>query len=217
MSILKRITATLTSRVSHLVGELENHDAVVASGIGEMRQAYAKAKVRHSRMGTEGVRLRRKLEGLQQDAAAWRERAVACAEEDRALACLRRGRFAAAQAASLEQALERHLELEKRLLQEIESVRTRIQELEHKRHQMRSREATAEATSCIQRMEEGSSFDMDDTFERWEMRVTEAELTTDALPARDPLEANFVAEEERVSLAAELVELRRNRESRHED
>jgi phage shock protein A len=76
MSLFKRITATLTTRVNHLVGELENLDAVVACGLAEMRQAYAKAKVRHDRMSSEGERLRRKLEGLQEDMAAWRERAV---------------------------------------------------------------------------------------------------------------------------------------------
>jgi hypothetical protein len=49
------------------------------------------------------------------------------------------------------------------------------------------------------------------------MRVSEAELTTDALPTRDPMEADFVAEEERASLAAELDDLRRVRENGHEN
>jgi phage shock protein A len=217
MSLFKRITATLTTRVNHLVGELENLDAVVACGLAEMRQAYAKAKVRHDRMSSEGERLRRKLEGLQEDMAAWRERAVSCADEDRALECLRRGRAAATQATSLEQTLERHRELRSRLAREIETIRNHIQELEQKRHQMRSREATADAASSIQRMEEGSCLDMDEVFERWEMRVSEAELTTDALPTRDPMEADFVAEEERASLAAELDDLRRVRENGHEN
>jgi len=217
MSLFKRIIATLSTRVDHLVSELENHDAVIESAIGEMRRAYAKAKVRHTRMSAEGERLCRKLESLRRDEAAWRERAVSCADEDRALECLRRSRSAAAQATSLEQTLERHRELENRLLREIEAVRTRIQDLEHKRHLMRSREATADAASCIQRMEEGSGLDMDQTFERWEMRVTEAELATDALPVCDPMEADFLAEEERATLAAELAELKRNRESHNEN
>jgi hypothetical protein len=82
---------------------------------------------------------------------------------------------------------------------------------------MRSREATADAAWSIQRRDAGRSLDLDDIFERWEMRVTEAELTTDTLPTRDPLEAEFIAEEERASLAEELDELERARESRHED
>jgi phage shock protein A len=217
MSLFKRITATLTTRVNTLVNELENHDAVVESGIAEMRQAYAKAKVRFTRMTAEGERLRRKLDEQRRDAMAWRERALACKDEEKALECLRRGRLASGQVTSLEGMLERHRELEGRLSREIEAVRARIGELEHKRHQMRSREATADAAWSIQRMDAGRSLDLEDIFERWEMRVTEAELTTDASPVRDPLEAEFVAEEERASLAAELAELERERESRHED
>jgi phage shock protein A len=217
MSLFKRITATLTTRVGNLVNELQNHDAVVESGIAEMRQAYAKAKVRFTRMTAEGERLRRKLEEQRRDATAWRERALACKDEEKALECLRRDRLASGQATSLEGMLERHREFEGRLSREIEAVCAHIGELEHKRHQMRSREATADAAWSIQRMEEGRSLDLEDIFERWEMRVTEAELTTDTLPTRDPLEAEFIAEEERASLAEELDELERARESRHED
>jgi len=200
-----------------LVNELENHDAVVESGIAEMRQAYAKAKVRFTRMTVEGERLRRKLDEQRRDATAWQERALACKDEEKALECLRRGRLASGQVTSLEGMLERYRELEGRLYREIEAVRSHIGELEHKRHQMRSREATADAAWSIQRMDAGRSLDLDDIFERWEMRVTESELTSDTLPARDPLEAGLVAEEERASLAAELAELERERESRHED
>ena len=217
MSLFKRITATLTTRVGNLVNELENHDAVVESGIAEMRRAYAKAKVRFTRMSAEGERLRRKLEEQRREATAWRERTLACTDEDKSLECLRRSRLARRQVTSLEGMLERHKELEGRLFREIEAVHAHIGELEHKRHQMRSREATADAAWSIQRMDAGRSLDLDDIFERWEMRVTEAELTSDTLPTRDPLEAEFVAEEERASLAAELAELERERESRHED
>ena len=79
MSLFKRITATLTTRVGNLVNELENHDAVVESGIAEMRRAYAKAKVRFTRMSAEGERLRRKLEEQCREATAWRERVIVVA------------------------------------------------------------------------------------------------------------------------------------------
>lgn len=217
MSLVKRITATLSTRVDRLVGELENHDAVVEAGIRETRQAYAKAKVRHARMSQEGARLRRKLEALRNDAANWRERALSCDNEETALACLSRSKTAAAQAQSLEQTLAHHIDLETHLQREIESVRRRIEDLEHKRQLMRGREATAEATAGIRHIEEGPTLDLGDAFERWEIKVTEAELSTGSMPTHDPLETQFAASEERVALQAELAALKRDRENRHED
>jgi phage shock protein A len=217
MSLFKRITATLSTSVDRLVGELENHDAVIEAGISDTRQAYAKAKVRHTRMSQEGERLRRKLDALRRDAANWRERALGCDDEETALACLGRSKTAAAQAESLEQTLAHHVDLETRLLREIEAVRQRIEDLEHKRQLMRSREATAEATTRIRRMDQRPHLDLDDAFERWEVKVTEAELTTGTPPTQDPLEAQFAAGEERAALQAELAALRRDRENRHED
>ena len=217
MSLFRRITATLSTRVDRLVGELENHDAVVEAGIAETRQAYAKAKVRHSRMSQEGERLRRKLDALRKDTATWRERALACDDEETALACLSRSKRAAAQADSLEQTLAQHKDLETRLLREIEAVRQHIEDLEHKRQLMRSREATAEATTRIRHIDDRATLDLDDTFERWEIKVTEAEVSTGTMATQDPLETQFAAGEERAALKAELAALKRDRENRHED
>lgn len=213
MSLLRRITTTLSTQVDRLVTELQNHDAVVEAGIRDTRKAYARAKVRHARMAEEGERMRRKLEALQNEAKAWRERAVTCADEERALECLRRSKLAAAQAQSLEQTLARHRETAQRLKREIQAVRERIEDLQHKRHLMRSRESTAEAASGIARMEDGTTLDLEETFERWEIRVTEAELGAGTLPEDDALEADFVAEEERAGLKAELEALKLARET----
>jgi phage shock protein A len=217
MSLFRRMTATLSTRVDRLVGELENHDAVVEAGIRETQRTYAKARVRHDRMSREGERLRRKLDLQRREATTWRERALSCEDEETALACLSRGKRAAGRVGSLEAALRRHLELETRLRDELETVRRRIEDLEHKRQLMRGREATAEATARIRRVEDDPALDLEDTFERWEIRVTEAELSSGTADSSDPLEARFSADEERAALAAELAALRRERESRHED
>jgi len=213
MSLLRRITATLSTQVDRLVTELENHDAVVEAGIRDTRKAYARARVRHARMAQEGERMGHKLAALAGDAEAWRERAIACADEERALECLRRSKLAAAQAQSLKQTLNRHRETEQRLKQEIRAVRERIEDLEHKRHLMRSRESTAEAASRIARMEDGSTLDLEETFERWEIKVTEAELDAGTLAEDDPWQAGFVAAEERAGLEAELAALRRQKQT----
>jgi phage shock protein A len=217
MSLLKRITATLSTRVDRLVGELEDHDAVAAAGIAETRRAYATARVRHARMSQEGERLRRRLDALHRDTTAWRERALACADEETALACLSRSNATAAQARSLEQTLAQHQELETRLFREIEAVRQRIGDLEHRRQLMRSREATAEAGIRLRQLDDQGNPDLEDTFERWEIRVTEAELSGGTLASQDLLETRFATGEERATLQAELAALKRDRENRHDN
>jgi len=216
MSFFKRVTLAVSTGIERMVGEIENHDAVVEAGIRESRRLYAKAKVRHARMQEDGLRLRRRLDGLRADEKAWRERALSCPAtpegEEKAIACLSRAKRSAEQAESLTDTVRRHLEVEARLGHEIEGLRQRVESMENRRQIMRSREATASAASRIRETDTGGLIDLDDTFERWEIRVTESELTTDTLSDTDPLESEFVAAESRAALKAELEALRRDRD-----
>jgi phage shock protein A len=208
MSLIKRLSLAVSSRVERLVGEIENHDAVVEAGIRECRRLYARAAVRHTRMHAEGERLCAGRDGLQRDAVTWRQRAKATADEEQALECLRRAKQATEQAQALSQACARHAALEQRLADEIARLRQRVADLEHRRQLMRSREATADAASRIRDTEDGTSLDLDAAFERWEVKVTEAEIEPDAAPPVDAFAAGFTAEEERAALRAELTALR---------
>lgn len=208
MSLIKRLTLAVSSRVEQLVGEIENHDAVVEAGIRECRRLYARAAVRHTRMRAEGERLCARRDGLKREAVAWRERARTTADEEQALECLRRARQAAEQAQSLDQACARHAALEQRLAEEIARLRQRVADLEHRRQLMRSRAVTADAASRIRDTEDGTRLDLDEVFERWEVKVTEAEIESDAAPPTDAFAAGFTAEEERAALRAELAALR---------
>jgi phage shock protein A len=220
MSLLKRLTLAVSSSVERLVGEIENHDAVVEAGIRESRRLYARAAVRHTRLRAEGERLCARRDGLKRDAIAWRERARTATDEEQALECLRRAKHAAEQAQSLDRACARHVALEQRLADEIARQRQRVADLEHRRQLMRSREATADAATGIRDAEDGASLDLDGAFERWEVKVTEAEIEYDAVAPVDAFAAGFVAEEERAALRAELAALKADPadrpESRHE-
>lgn len=218
MSFFRRITLAVSTQLDRMVGEIENHDAVVEAGIRESRRLYAKARVRHARMQHDGERLRRKLDGLHTDEQAWRERALSCPAtpegEEKALMCLSRAKRAAAQAESLSETYRHHVEVESHLGREIDALRQRVETLEHKRQVMRSREATAEAASRIRETDTGALLDLDETFERWEVRLTEAELGSDSLCDSDPFAAEFVAAEERAALREELADLKRDRDGR---
>ncbi|MCP3908449.1 MAG: hypothetical protein GY712_10590, partial [Oceanicoccus sp.] len=46
MSTLKRLSATLFTRIDHMVSQVENHDAVIESAVRDVRQTAARARVR---------------------------------------------------------------------------------------------------------------------------------------------------------------------------
>lgn len=60
-------------------------------------------------------------------------------------------------------------------------------------------------------IEDCSYIDIDDTFEKWEVRVTGAELASGDLGAVDDLERRFIDAEELVDLQAELKDLTREK------
>ena len=218
MSLFTRLTATFSAGLDRLVGEIENHDAVVEAAIRDNRRAYGRARVRLDRLQEEHERLGRRCAGLRGEAATWRRRALACAEEARALECLRRAHVLTAEADALADACARHDALAQQLEREITAVRRRIETLQQRRTQLRSREATADASNRIRALETGASLNLDDTFERWEVHVTEAEVESELDPAAgyerpaapDRFEAEIVAAEDHAALKAELDALRRD-------
>lgn len=213
MSIFKRVTLAVSAQLDRLVGELENHDAVVEAGIRDSRRLYAQAKVRHGRLCHEGEGLRRRLAALRSDEQRWRERALDCdskpSDEDMALECLSRARKAAEQAAALEVAYQNHLGVERRLAAQIAALRERVDTLQHRRSLMRTRQAAAAAAGRIQAADMEPTHALEETFERWEVQLTEAELGSAEPAETDTFEAAFLASEERASLRAELDALRR--------
>ncbi|MBK1649648.1 PspA/IM30 family protein [Rhabdochromatium marinum] len=226
MSLLKRFTLSVSSRIDRLVGDIENHDAVVEVGIRDSRRLLAQAQARYQRLSRDGEALQQRLDDLHAAQHRWRERALSCAptttgaSEDKALQCLKRARQAARQAAALQQHMQQHQAVQRRLAAEIDSLRERVAQLEQRRTLMRCRETTARTAVQRQQLDQHSQLDLDDTFERWEMRLTEAEMAADSTcgagsgvglgvaPEIDPLEEEFLAAEERNALQAELQTLR---------
>ncbi len=206
MSLFKRLSATLFSRVDQAVSQIENHDAVIDASIRDARRAAAQAKVRLARVRNDGQRLHTKLKALREAEASWTERARTSAEndEDTALECLRRRRECQRQAAELDSTLERHAELERRLATEVQDLEGRISEISQQRNLMRTRQSAAEALRSINTIDSSKTIDIDDTFERWEIQITEAELATGQADASDSLEKQFLKAEDREALRAEL-------------
>lgn len=214
MQRVKRLTASLMARFDEVVRSIENHDAVVAASLEDLRRSLAQARVRHARIRAERDRLGRRIEELRTDAQTWRERARSSADdEETALECLRRSRRCRDRADRLAEAYDKQVDAERRLERELERLNERYDGLNAKRHTMRGREAAAETARVAGSLEpdEGGA-EVEDMLERWEVDITATELAARAPVDTDPLEQRFEEQETTESLRAELEELKSQKE-----
>jgi phage shock protein A len=209
MSIIRRISTSITSSVDRAVSKVENHDAIINAALRDTQHAAAKSRVRLERVRKDGDALRRRHRELQVAVRRWTERAknVGSSDEAKALECLRRRKDCAAQLYNLERSIEKHDELETRIAEQVKKIEARITEVAQQRNMMRSRQSVAEAMRTINNIEGVSYGEIEDTFDRWEINLGETEILMGASSASDPLDSSFLAEEDTAELRAELSEL----------
>jgi len=214
MSLFKRLSATMFSRVDRMVSEIENHDAVIGAAISDNQQALARARVRFNRLRADGRRLEQQLDELRKADQQWTRRAKEQADHDEqtALQCVQKRRECRDRIKETESALAEHRQAESRVGRELESMESRIKEMQRQRNLLRTRQSTADAMRTFKAVEDCSCLDVDDTFEKWEVRVTEAELDSGDLDIMDSLEHRFIDAEQRDALRAELEQLTREDE-----
>lgn len=206
----KRLSTTIAANFNWAVTQIENHDALVASAIREVQRGEARARVQLTRVKRDGESLRAKINMARASAKSWEERAqvVAATDQKKAIECMkRRKRF-------LQEINERELQLaeqdrmEQELVRDIEAVQGRLEELKRKRNLMKGRESTAYSLSTLQSQEVGILGELDDVFERWEVKISEYETSAAKSESGiDELEAEFLSQEEEQELAGELAKL----------
>ena len=86
MSLIRRISTSITSSVDRAVSKVENHDAIINAALRDTQQAAAKSRVRLERVRKDGNSLKRRYSELQQAVVRWTERARNVAGEDEAQA-----------------------------------------------------------------------------------------------------------------------------------
>lgn len=203
---LRTVTLGIRSRLDRVLSQIENHEAVASSAIAEQRAALGRAAAHMERLRRSGERLRAELSRTGHEGERWRQRARECADDTRALECLRRARQCASHAELLQQRLRGLEELVARLGRDMAALEQRHTELCERHRALRARESRAQAAELLA---ESACPDLEDVFERWETRVTEQEyLVTPAADEWRDLEHQFQDEEERVELVLELRKLR---------
>ena len=209
MNLLKRITTTINATMNDVVGRVEDHDAIIDASLQQCRQAAARTRTRLTKVKRDGAQLQSKRDKLAEDITLWTERAIdnAEADEEIALNCLKRKKWAETERTRLEGMILEHTEIESSLQSRLEQIEARIRDINLKRNSMRSRQSLSEAMQIMDKMDGDSGSTVDDTFERWETVLLERELFTNEECTRDRFEMEFVEKEERESLLDELKSL----------
>ncbi len=207
MSIFKRLSATVASRIDQVVGEIENHDAVAQATVNDMRKKVAEAKVRLGQLRREQDRVNKQMLEQQQNAERWRKRAieVAATDENKALECVNRRRHCQQQVARLEQSVTQYQQGADKLTSDISTAEQRLAEVQQKVALMRARQSTSSALHATSDSNVDVTRFLEDTFDRWEINLTQAEMTIDTSPLADPMEHAFIKAEEQETLRNELA------------
>jgi phage shock protein A len=207
---LKRWTTGVMSRIDSFVTQVENHEALVNEALKDLQQTTARAQVQLKRVQEDGQRLQRQLAEHREKVQLWRERAKQSVGDDaRAVECLRREKSARKSVSELERRIEEHERTEQQLVADVRSLDVRLAKLRDHRNLMRTRQSRAEALGVVRGTTVHLTSDIDEMFDRWEMRVTEAESAGGVhLSTEDSFESEYLSREEEEELRRELDELR---------
>ncbi|MEO0813149.1 MAG: PspA/IM30 family protein, partial [Myxococcota bacterium] len=212
MNRFRRWSVSIRTRLDDVIGQIENHEAVVDEVIRDVHRAAARARVQLRRVQRDGSQLRASIERDRQAAQEWRNRAATLGteEESRAIECLRRAKRAERTVTELEERRVEHDRAEKQLTRDVKAIESRLSELRERRNLMRTRQSRAEAVTVVHAPDD-SLCSLDDVFDRWDSRITEMELVTGQNEAPDRFEEEFVSLEEEAALREELKSVRAQR------
>ena len=209
MSLFKRLSATLVSRMDQVVGEIENHDAVVQATINEQRKRVAQAKVRLAQVRRDAAKLSGQLQELQEAEQRWGNRAVEAAKsnEAKALECMQRRHHCHRQIKRLGTSLEQYQCTADKLARDITQSEEQLTEMSQKHNLMRARQSSTEALNAMAQTIDDSAHQMDDAFDRWEILITQQEMMRGEIEPIDTLEHEFAMQENEEELRTELAKL----------
>jgi phage shock protein A len=209
MSVIKRLSATLVSNIDRVVGEIENNDAVIQATLAELRRKVATAKVRLAQVHRQEANLNRQIQQRREEEQLWGERALEAASTDeaKALECVRRRLQSRRQAEKLEQGQQHYQLTAEKLARGVQEGEERLAEMGQKHTLMRARQSTAEALHAANQGGDESLQQVEDSFDRWEVKILQEEMMGESDDLLDPLDREFTHSENEQALRDELAAL----------
>jgi phage shock protein A len=213
MNSFRRWTIGVCAKFDDLLGQVENHEALAAQALRDMRTSLARANGQLARVERDCRVLETEIGTAREHAERWRARAQKEGADDRALECLRRSRAAMSESHKLTERLEDQRRMRDQVRRTIQGLEQKFLDLSGKQRLLSTRQAAAQASEAIN-AETGAAGDVEDVFSRWELKLTEKEFTPRGYAyTDDAFDDGFCQEydkeEERASLEAELSTLRR--------
>lgn len=107
----------------------------------------------------------------------------------------------------LKTALAQHQAIETRLVADIDKLEQCLDTISRQRNQMRAWQSAADTLGVTQSIDLHLTQEVDELFDRWEMKVSESEMMTGEFDSMDAMEKKFLDEEEQMDLRAELQKI----------
>lgn len=209
MSLIKQLVTSVSTSVDQLVGDIENHDALIVASLREQRKKLAIAKVHQQRVQERVSKAEQEIASLKARCEQWQRRALSVAAEDegRALACLQQRQRLSQQLRKLGQCRQHYLQVAEQLATEISRSEEALNTLSQRHQLLRARQSGCEVMAALDGLQEGLHTETAASTDYWEASLFEQELLLPAVSTDDELEMAFVAEENRQALATELATL----------
>lgn len=224
MSIFKRIVTTVHANVEKTVASMENHEALIQASLKDSRRAVAAANIKLQRLNEDEQHQRNRIDELGRRIDLWTQRASAVAEadQDKAIQCLRQRRIDQRELADAKQALTKHQTMTQQMQDSVNQLQQRVNRLQRQHLELQSRDTLSRATARLDDLELTNDSSIDAMFDRWEESIQEREMRCESSPTgrssstlsntsmQIDLNAEFNVNEEQNELQQELEELMAN-------
>lgn len=214
MSIIKRISSTLSARIEQVVSEMENHDAIVQVTVNDMQKKIVDAKVVLRQVKQEANKLDEQIIQMQQETKSWQQRAISCAAKDRekALLCVRRSQHCESNRTSLLHRQQQYHNMSEKLQVDIDNSAQKLATLKQQLLMLRARQSTSEALNAGSIVHCTNTLDIQSNIDRWESEITRSELhaqlasanASGLIPNGDDIADEFNESEQRIALETAL-------------
>ncbi|TQV76796.1 hypothetical protein FLL45_02235 [Aliikangiella marina] len=216
MSILKRLSVTLFSRLDNVVSDIENHDAIIEAAIEEQAKKIANAKVQLLHLNRRKSSVLQQLKNANEERERWQQRALneAKVNESKALECIRRRKNAEQQIEKLKQSESEYVTAAEKLSRDIQHSEEELTDIKQKRQLLKARESSAKVRSEFTPNANANLKQAEKAFDRWEANLMESPLEIEEALLVDDFEQAYQAEEKENELKEELAQLIRSDQER---
>ncbi len=209
MSLFKRLRTSIYAQLDEMVGEIENHDALIKAAITEQKKKLVAAKLQLDRIRANESKLQKQIHELETKANQWSQRAIKAAEDDeqQALSCMQRHEEALAQISHLKESKQSYQNTAHKMSSDIKACESELKIMIQKHDMMRARQSTVEAKAVIVENNENTLEELATSFDRWELKLAQNEIHLETVDPIDDFEQTYIEEEKRDELKHKLKEL----------